>query len=176
MRGKDEVRQTDIDWTFFHRPVTLRDRKGVERGTREVSETTSGEANFSSRFSRIILEKKRTRSKVFRRLVRVFRRASREAALKGETVALPDSGIKGYLDSRSFFEFVRTALKCAVCFVTNGAQSASRYSVKYNCLAYDPREFNSRQIRKFKIVKVSRMNCRVAILSSIACLSLTFLR
>lgn len=32
--------------------------EGVERGTREVSETTSGEANFSSRFSRIILEKK----------------------------------------------------------------------------------------------------------------------
>lgn len=63
MRGKDEVRQTDIDWTFFHRPVTLRDR--TERGKRvgkgdeeQVSETTSGEANFSSRFSRIILGKK----------------------------------------------------------------------------------------------------------------------
>lgn len=70
MRGKDEVRQTDIDWTFFHRPVTLRRRMRWGREG-EVSETTSGEANFSSRFSRIILKKKKKnfQLKVFRRLV-----------------------------------------------------------------------------------------------------------
>lgn len=38
----------------------------------------------------------------------------------------------------------------------------SRYSIKYNYSVCDSREFNSRQIPKFKIVKVSRMNCRVS--------------
>jgi len=68
----------------------------------KVSETTSGEANFSSRFSRIIL--KNFPAKVFRRLGRAFRRASREAALKEETGLWV--GIKEYLNSRNFFEFV----------------------------------------------------------------------
>lgn len=72
----------------------------------KVSETTSGEANFSSRFSRIIL--KNFPPKVSRRLERAFHVASREAALKGETARLW-TGIKEYLDSRNFFEFV-----CAV--------------------------------------------------------------
>lgn len=115
-------------------------------------------------------KKKDFRSKVFRRLVRVFRRASREAALKGETVAFPDRHQRLF----GFSQFLRihTTLKCAVCFVTNGAQSALRYSVKYNCLTYESRKFNSRQIRKFKIVKISHMNCRVAVLSPIASSSL----
>lgn len=74
-RGTRTVRQRGIDWTFFHRPMTLG----------KVSETTSGETNFSSRFSRIIL--KNFPPKVFRRLGRAFHVASREAALKGETAA-----------------------------------------------------------------------------------------
>jgi len=70
----------------------------------KVSETTSGEANFSSRFSRIIL--KNFPAKVFRQLGRAFRRAPREAALKEETALW--AGIKEYLNSRNFFEFVCT--------------------------------------------------------------------
>ena len=53
----------------------------------KVSETTSGEANFSSRFSRIIL--KNFSPKVFQRLGRAFHVASRETALKGETAFGP---------------------------------------------------------------------------------------
>lgn len=120
MRGKDEVRQTDIDWTFFHRPVTLRGKigwTGVEREGRERSRKGKFRKPLAAKriFLPVLVEsswkkkKKNFPSKVFRRLVRAYSVALHVKRLWKERQSPFRTGIKEYLDSRSFFEFVRAS-------------------------------------------------------------------
>lgn len=140
------MRQTDIDWTFFHRPVTLRRRMGWEREG-EVSETTSGEANFSSRFSRIILKKKKKtfNPKFSDGWWRVFRRTSRGAALKGETADFPDRHQKVF----GFSQFLRICMRAAskMCHVFCYKQGTKRIEISCKVQLFVMRHFFSRNLR-----------------------------